>query len=52
MIIIGIELKEGTNNELVIDDILEDGAAFNDGFLTVSILKTTTTKTTINYYEQ
>ncbi len=33
---IGIELKEGENGDLLIDEVIEDGSAFNDGFLTVS----------------
>ena len=37
MMYVGIELKEGENGELLIDEVMEDGAAFNDGFLTVSI---------------
>ena len=37
MMYIGIELKEGENGNLLIDEVMEDGAAFNDGFLTVSI---------------
>lgn len=36
--VVGLEVKKDQSGNIVITEVLEDGAAFNDGFLQVSVL--------------